>query len=266
MISLIQLLEDVKKAPKALLLAGAPGAGKGTVLRQIDLGNTPIFNLDDTIVALSKTQGFTLDQKNADAEDRSAYMKAMYAATKDLKDNKVAPAITSGQSFVLDGTSASYNQTSKLKAELEEKGYQVAMLYVYTDLERSLRQNQNRFEKSNGEDRSLMPGAVFRTWNDVTKNYFPYKELFGDNFVSVSNTGDEDSLKDVESILKTYIDPFKVKDGKPKTEKELARSAAQASKVNKEIQDFLDQNKVQDIIATSIPAEEAASRIQAFLS
>lgn len=266
MISLVQLLEDIQKSPKALLLAGAPGAGKGTILRQIDFGDVPIFNLDDTIIALSKTQGFTLDQKNADAEDRSAYMKAMYAATKDLKDNKVAPAITTGQSFVLDGTSASYNQTSKLKAELEEKGYKVAMLYVYTDLERVLKQNQNRFEKSGGEDRSLMPGAVFRTWNDVTKQYFPYKELFGANFVSVANTGDEDSLKDVEAILKTYISPFKVKDGKLKTEKELAKSAEQARVVNKEIQDFLDQNKVQDILTNSVTAEEAASRIQAFLS
>ena len=130
MISLVQLLEDIQKSPKALLLAGAPGAGKGTILRQIDFGDVPIFNLDDTIIALSKTQGFTLDQKNADVENRSAYMKAMYAATKDLKDNKVAPAITTGQSFVLDGTSASYNQTSKLKAELEEKGYKVDMFIL----------------------------------------------------------------------------------------------------------------------------------------
>ena len=41
-----------------------------------------------------------------------------------------------------------YNNTVKLKDELEEAGYDVFMLYVYTDLERSLRQNQDRFEKS----------------------------------------------------------------------------------------------------------------------
>jgi uroporphyrinogen-III synthase len=29
------------------------------------------------------------------------------------------------------------NQTEKLKQELEEAGYEVFMLYVYTDLERS---------------------------------------------------------------------------------------------------------------------------------
>ena len=40
-----------------------------------------------------------------------------------------------------------------------------------------------------------------------------------DNFISVSNTGDPETMKDIENILKTYIEPFNVKDGKPKTEK-----------------------------------------------
>jgi dTDP-4-dehydrorhamnose 3,5-epimerase-like enzyme len=45
--------------------------------------------------------------------------------------------------------------------------------------------NQERFEKSGGQDRSLMPGAVLGTWKDVTKNFSKYQDLFGDNFVSV---------------------------------------------------------------------------------
>ena len=68
------------------------------------------------------------------------------------------------------------------------------MLYVYTDLERSLKQNQDRFEKSGGEDRSLAPAIVMRTWNSVTKNYNPYKNLFGNNFVSVANTLEDEKL------------------------------------------------------------------------
>ena len=57
--------------------------------------------------------------------------------------------------------------------QLEEAGYDVMMLYVYTDLERSLKQNQNRFEKSGGEDRSLAPAIVMRTWKGVTDNIKP---------------------------------------------------------------------------------------------
>ena len=37
MISLIQLLKEVQDSPKAIILAGAPGSGKGTILRDLNL-------------------------------------------------------------------------------------------------------------------------------------------------------------------------------------------------------------------------------------
>ena len=36
MISLIQLLKEAVAEPKAIILAGAPGAGKGYILRGLD--------------------------------------------------------------------------------------------------------------------------------------------------------------------------------------------------------------------------------------
>ncbi len=265
MIKLVDLLEQVQGKPKAILLAGAPGAGKGSILKDLDLSSLKIFNLDDTIAALSKTDGFTLNQKAADAEDRSKFMKAMAQATKKLKGEQIPQAIANRDSFVLDGTSASQNQTVKLVNQLEKEGYDILMLYVYTDLETSLKRNQERFEKSGGEDRSLLPGAVLSTWKDVTKNFKSYQDLFGNNFVSVANTGDSETMKDISNILKTYVDPFKVKDGRPKTEKELARSKAQKTKLNQEVQDILQSDQVQNIINSSVSKEEAQSKINAFL-
>ncbi len=265
MISLMQLLKEVQGKPVAILLAGAPGAGKGSVLRDLDLSGLKTFNLDDTIAALSKTDGFTLNQKAADAEDRSKFMKAMAAATKKLKGEQIPQAIANGESFILDGTSASKNQTIKLTNELKEAGYEVMMLYVYTDLETSLKRNQERFEKSGGEDRSLLPGAVLSTWKGVTQNFNDYQDLFGSNFISVANTGEDETMKDIENILKTYVDPFKVKDGREKTEKELARSNAQKAKLNQEVQDILQSDQIQNIINSSISKEEAQSKINAFI-
>ena len=265
MISLMQLLKEVQGKPVAILLAGAPGAGKGSVLRDLDLSGLKTFNLDDTIAALSKTDGFTLNQKAADAEDRSKFMKAMAAATKKLKGEQIPQAIANGESFILDGTSASKNQTIKLTNELKETGYEVMMLYVYTDLETSLKRNQERFEKSGGEDRSLLPGAVLSTWKGVTQNFNDYQDLFGSNFISVANTGEDETMKDIENILKTYVDPFKVKDGKEKTEKELARSKAQKAKLNQEVQGILQSDQIQNIINSSISKEEAQSKINAFI-
>ena len=245
MISLMQLLKEVQGKPVAILLAGAPGAGKGSVLADLDLSGLKTLNLDDTIAALSKTDGFTLNQKAADAEDRSKFMKAMAQATKKLKGEQIPQTIANKESFILDGTSASKNQTIKLVNELKEAGYEVMMLYVYTDLETSLKRNQERFEKSGGEDRSLLPGSVLSAWKGVTQNFEDYQNLFGDNFVSVANTGDSETMKDIENILKTYVDPFKVKDGRQKTEKELARSKAQKAKLNQDIQNILQSDQIQ---------------------
>ena len=99
------------------------------------------------------------------------------------------------------------------------------MLYVYTDLERSLKQNQDRFEKSGGEDRSLAPAIVLRTWNSVTQNMNLIKMLFGDNFVSVANTLEDEKLSDLSAIKDKYLTPFKPQGTKPKDDKAKARSA-----------------------------------------
>ena len=261
----MQLLKEVQGKPIAILLAGAPGAGKGSVLRDLDLSGLKTLNLDDTIAALAKTDGFTLNQKAADAEDRSKFMKAMAAATKKLKGEQIPQTIANKESFILDGTSASKNQTIKLVNELKEAGYEVMMLYVYTDLETSLKRNQERFEKSGGEDRSLLPGSVLSAWKGVTQNFEDYQDLFRSNFVSVANTGDSETMKDIENILKTYVDPFKVKDGRQKTEKELARSKAQKAKLNQEIQNILQSDQIQNIINSSVSKEEAQSKINAFI-
>ena len=123
--------------PKAIILAGAPGAGKGFILRGLDLGNLKVLNVDNNYINLLKKANVSLDLKNASPEGRSKAAIAMAQANKEFK-GKVAATIEGKESFILDGTSASIKQTANLKNELEEAGYDVFMLYVYTDLERSL--------------------------------------------------------------------------------------------------------------------------------
>ena len=263
MISLISLLKESQSTPKALILAGAPGAGKGSVLNKLNLKGIKILNLDNTILALSKKEKFTLNQKDTDYENRSKFMKAMSSASKQLKDTDIPNTMTNKESFILDGTSASFKQTNQLYSDLKEAGYEVMMLYVYTDLETSLKRNENRFEKSKGEDRSLMPSAIFKTWYDVTKNFEPYQKLFN-NFVSVSNTGEDETLKDIKQILQKYIVPFRPKDGVEKSEKQITRSKIAAEKLRKEMQDFLNSDQTKNIINSSVSVEEAQQQIIQF--
>ena len=263
MIKLYELLREQVSQPKAIILAGAPGAGKGYVLKGLDLGNVKVLNVDNRYIDNLKKANVSLDLKNSSPEDRSKQAIAMSQANKDF-DKDVEDTIKAKESFILDGTAASYNKTVELKNELEEAGYEVFMLYVYTDLERSLKQNEDRFEKSGGEDRSLMPAIVLKTWNNVTQNHKPYKELFKDNFVSVANTLEDEKLDNVEDIIAKYLTPFKPKNTKPKTAARQRYADKQKEKLNKEVKVLLDSG-AEEIINTSVSADEARAKINMFL-
>ena len=265
MISLVQLLREAQGSPKAIILAGAPGAGKGYILRGLDLGGIKVMNVDDIFVPLLKKANITLDLKNATPEERSEQAKQMAASNKEFK-GKLQDIIDGKQSFILDGTAASIKTTTQLQSELKQAGYDVFMLYVYTDLERSLRQNQDRFDKSDGKDRSLAPAIVMRSWASVTDNYKAYEAMFDDNFVSVANTLEDEKLTDIADIVKKYLDPFKPQGTKPKDAKAQARSDKSKAALNAKLKELLSDEQVQMIINNSVSKEEAQSKIKQFLS
>jgi len=107
MISLVQLLKEAIEKPKAIILAGAPGAGKGYILRGLDLSGLKIMNVDDIYIQNLKKANVSLDLKNSTPEERSEAAKAMASAVKDFRGN-IASTIEGKESFVLDGTGASY--------------------------------------------------------------------------------------------------------------------------------------------------------------
>tara|TARA_R110001606_G_scaffold139609_1_gene278141 strand:+ start:10238 stop:11038 length:801 start_codon:yes stop_codon:yes gene_type:complete len=265
MINLIQLLKESQGSPKAIILAGAPGAGKGYVLKGLDLGGIKILNIDNIFIDKLKKANITLDLKNATPEERSSQAKSMADANKEFKSN-IQSTIEGKESFILDGTAASFNQTSKLKSQLEEAGYKVFMLYVYTDLEISLKQNQDRFEKSKGEDRSLSPAIVMRTWKSVTQNLDKYADLFGFDFVAVANTLEDQGIKDIDVIIKKYLTPFDPKGTKPKTPAQQKRSEENKAKDREEIQSMLSDEFISDVVEYTMSKEEAQMRINQFLN
>ena len=64
MISLLQLLNEVDSSPKAIILAGAPVAGKGYVLKGLDLNGLKIMNIDNSFINKLKQAKVSLDLKN----------------------------------------------------------------------------------------------------------------------------------------------------------------------------------------------------------
>ena len=264
MISLVQLLHEVESNPKAIILAGAPGAGKGFVLKGLDLSGLKILNIDDIFIDKLKQANVSLDLKNATPEERSEQAKAMAAANKEFKGD-LENVIAGKQSFVLDGTAASYKKTAELKQQLDQAGYDVMMLYVYTDLERALKQNEKRFEKSGGKDRSLAPAIVMRTWKNVTDNIKPYFNLFEPNFVAVANTLEGQRIEDINKIIEKYLTPYKPTGTKEKTPAQIQKDKERKAKEQAEIQTMLDEDFIYDLLSYTMSRKEAQMRIAQFL-
>jgi predicted kinase len=252
--------------PKALILAGSPGAGKSSFIEGVK--NALILNVDDFYMRNLKDLNVSLDLKNANAEDRSKAAQAMAAANKEFRP-MTREIILGKKNFILDGTAASSGPTLKLKAELEELGYDVLMVYVFASLEKALERNDTRFDRSGGKDRSLAPAIVLRTWNNITQNYELYQKEFGNNFVSVVNDKaleKGESMKSLEDLIDKYLTPYAPTDTKPKTDKQQARSDASKAELEKQINDFVESDKVEDIKSNSVSKDEAKSRVKQFFS
>ena len=266
MISLAQLLNEVQGASKAVILAGAPGAGKSSIVGDIISGlGLKVLNIDDHFIKNLKDADVSLDLKRADAEGRSKAAKAMQAAQKSYKD-ELEDEITQKGNIVIDGTAASYKKTKELKETLEANGYQVFMVYVYSSLKKSLKKNEDRFERSKGEDRSLMPAIVMTTWGNVTKNFEPYKDLFGGNFVATTKDKKLSDSQDLDDIIDKYITPFRPTDTKPKTDKEMARSKARKEKERAEIEKLMSKSNLDNVLPFIVTPEEAQQKLKQFLA
>jgi dephospho-CoA kinase len=110
----MELINEIKGSPKAIILAGAPGAGKGYVLKGLNLGGLKIMNIDNIYIDMLKQANVSLDLKNATPEERKKQGVAMANANKEFKGN-IATTIEGKESFILDGTASSSKQTMKLK-------------------------------------------------------------------------------------------------------------------------------------------------------
>ena len=265
MISLIQLLKEATDSPKAVILAGAPGAGKSSIVGDIISGmGLKTLNIDDYFIKNLKDADVSLDLKKGGPEERSKAAIAMQAAQKTYSA-ELSQEIENKGNIVIDGTAASYKKTEQLKETLEGAGYDVFMVYVYSSLEKSLSKNQDRFERSKGKDRSLMPFIVMQTWANVTKNFIPYLNLFGKNFIATTKDKELVDAKNLDDIIKTYIEPYTPKDTKPKTPAQQASSDKQKAKLEQDIKDLMSKEQIEKHIQHIVSAEEAQSKLNNFL-
>lgn len=188
MIRLTALIREMAGDPVAIFFAGASGAGKSTILKQVvpKWEQYVTLDIDVDFVELLKNSGIDLDLKKLDASGRRAAAELQQVAKKAFAA-KYGEALANRRDIIIDGTAASVIQTRKKKQQLEELGYRTVMLFVMASPVTSIERNIKRGEEGG---RSLKSQVVFRTWLDVVANISIYNDMFKDRFVLVFS--DED--------------------------------------------------------------------------
>jgi len=232
MISLVQLLKEMKDGPKTIFLAGPAGSGKSYISSKLIPNTFTVINSDDTYEELLKASGIGLKQKDFTPDQLSQASKLQAQARKVTQD-KLSQSVENKNNIVIDGTGAASGPVLKKQQQLEDLGYETLMLMIYVSPLVSLERNQQR-------DRSLMPGIVLRTWRDVNKNIGTYQQAFGNNFILLNNNPKDANREFNTDLLEPFLQASTAT-GKPKTPEEQAKSDAEKAQLNKDIESMVNQ-------------------------
>ena len=222
-------IKEDKDKPKAIFMAGPPGAGKSYILNKLGIKGFTTINIDDEFEELLKKQIGKSRFGDMSPEELSQAAKLMGQARKttSAKLDKARESLTN---VIIDGTGAASNPILKKKKQFEDLGYETFMILIYVSPITSLIRNKDR-------DRSLPPSAILNTWKGVAQNMEIYKKEFGDNIILINNDpeGADKTFDNPQEILKQFPSPK----GKPKTPEEIEKSREKKKILNQDIQDLL---------------------------
>ena len=222
----ILILESATKVGyKMIFLAGLPGGGKSTLLRQLGIKdqftNCNIDNffeprLMDTLGTKNlhpySARFFELrdirDTRALTQEELDDYerVKALRGKEWDLfidSINKFTAQIGEvcqvGSNFIIDGTAANYKNITRDADKYREAGYDCAMIFVDIDVETSKQRNLKRGEEGG---RAIYTGIIDNQGERLPGHIEPYRQFFGhDRFFFVDNRGSyEQYLQNIEGI------------------------------------------------------------------
>lgn len=245
----VEVLEEGVNDPaifKAVFLAGGPGSGKSFIVGKTGLVNIgmKLVNSDDEFERRLKNAG--LDKSNPD-DIYSPQGQALRGKAKKTTKNKQDMYIKGRLGLVIDGTGKDADKMVRQRKQLEDLGYDTAMIFVDTDLETSMLRNKERARK--------LPDAEVKTmWKEVQSNKKRFKSLFGKNFAIVDNTdqGSKEAnlkLADRETLV-AYKKMVKFANAKPT--KETAKNWIENEKSRRGIKEAVEL----DEFKMKIPGEK----------
>jgi predicted ABC-type ATPase len=213
-----------QSSPKLIFLAGTPGGGKSTAVRNLGLdGLFTVCNPDEFYEALLKQNQVPLDlaglmdeytkmkrlANNPDyvmsttelqrwdwlQEKVSLQTTLMFQGAMPQYNSKVERLLAEGRNIILDGTCGNLKKTLAKKALYEEMGYSVGMIAIDITVETAKERNISRGQEGG---RTLAPFILDRVASQLERNYPIYQAEF-DHFWLVDNKGTFDEYR--ENIL-----------------------------------------------------------------
>ena len=230
-----EMVTDVVPGKKMIFMAGAPGSGKSTVLKQLNLlGRFSIINPDDWYEPFLVEEGIPLDVASftgeyfdivqaiktaeqlglptADLQAQRAELRPTMSKNAKLFNlarrkakEKATSLSTEGKDFIIDGTGGNLKEIMKYQTLYKSMGYDTAMVYISVPLETSLRRNFERGEKGG---RRLLDYSVEKSHSAVSKNKEAYMDLFGRNFFFVDNSGTFEQYKNNIELIRDSLGEF----------------------------------------------------------
>ena len=164
---------------KAVFLAGGPGSGKSFIVGRTALTalGFKIVNSDAAFETGLKNAGMEMSPENIYSPKGQEIRRRAKAITKSMMQNYINGRL----GLVVDGTGKDYAKIEKQAKMLRELGYEVAMIFVNTDLDTALERNRMR-------SRSLPEEQVEAMWKDVQKNLGKFQNFFRQKMFIVDNS------------------------------------------------------------------------------
>jgi shikimate kinase len=183
---------------KAIFLAGGPGSGKSFIVGKTGLTSMgyKVVNSDDAFEAAMKKASMEMNPENI----FSVKGQELRGKAKNLTDIKQTMYLKGRLGLVIDGTGKDPVKIADQAKILQKLGYDVAMIFVNTDLETAISRDAQRA-------RTIGANGVTEYWKAVQKNIGKFQQMFGKkNFLVVDNSEGKDFKSET---LRAYRDATK---------------------------------------------------------
>ena len=196
---------------KAVFLAGGPGSGKSFIVGKTGLPalGLKVINSDDAYEAAMKKAGMEMSPENI----FSVQGQDIRGKAKALTGKKQARYLMGRLGVVVDGTGKEFDKVKKQAQAMKALGYDVAMIFVNTDLDTAISRDKARA-------RTIGEKEVTKYWKEVQRNIGAFQTFFGKpNMLIVDNSDGKDYQKET---LRAYKDVRKFLDKPPENVKAKA--------------------------------------------